>query len=378
MSMILPGSTIGIIGGGQLARMMILEGRKMGYHFVIVDPAQDCASHDIANDQIVASWSSLNAALQLAKVCDVITVDTEHVAWQSIQAIEDQVPAYPSSIVLKNVQDRLSQRDFLQKLDIAQTPYVNVESIDELRNAIDQVGLPCVLKTRTSGYDGKGQAVIKDKDDIHVAWDKIGRVPAIVEGFVDFQDEVSVLVARTRVNSQVRIATYPLAKNIHRKHILHKTVVPAGYPENIEKNCFQFAHKIVDAFDYIGIMAIEMFVTKQGEVLVNEIAPRTHNSGHFTYGGCVTSQFEQQIRAITGQSLGATTLIEPVVMVNLLGDLWKEDINFQTLMQTPGVTLHLYDKHPAKPGRKMGHFLVQGQDIEALSAKADDLYNQLT
>ncbi|MCB1197505.1 MAG: 5-(carboxyamino)imidazole ribonucleotide synthase [Deltaproteobacteria bacterium] len=377
MKMIAPGSCIGIIGGGQLARMMILEGRKMGYRFIVVDPSEQCASAAIVDELIIDKWSSLNAALTLAKKCDVVTVDTEHVPWQSIQAMEEITHVFPSSMVLKNIQDRLAQRQFLQNQSIPQTAFYNVESLDDIHAAMDEMGLPCVLKTKTSGYDGKGQSVIRELEDALFAWEKIGRLPAIIEKFVDFQDEVSVIIARTKVACKVQVSIYPIAKNLHYKHILHKTVVPSGYDGRIEEKCKALAMQVVDAFDYIGVMGIEMFVTKDGEVLVNELAPRTHNSGHFTYGGCMTSQFEQHIRAVTGQALGATTLLSPIVMVNLLGDLWDDGIDFSKLVQTPHTTLHLYGKTPPQKGRKMGHFTVFDAEVEKASAIADDLYNEL-
>lgn len=373
-----PGSTIGIIGGGQLARMMILEGRKMGYRFIVIDPDENCACANITEELICAPWSSLNAAIELSKKCDVVTIDTEHVPWQSLQAMEEHTTVFPPSQTLKSIQDRLTQRLFLDNLGLPQTNFANVESKDDCKAALEKTKTPAVLKTRTWGYDGKGQVVVTTPVELESAWEKLGEVPCILESFINFQDEVSVLLARTQLGEHAQLKTYPLAKNIHANHILHKTLVPSGYPMDIEKKCFAIAKQIVDAFEYVGVMAIEMFVTGDGDVLVNEIAPRTHNSGHFTYGGCQTSQFEQHIRAVTGQPLLETTLYKPAVMVNLLGDLWEsQKPDFSQLTKHPLVTLHWYGKSPVRKGRKMGHFLVQGDDIEALQSLAQELFDSL-
>lgn len=378
MKTLLPGQTIGIIGGGQLARMMILEGKKMGYRFVVVDPAKDCASASVADELIVGKWSSLNAAIALASKADVVTVDTEHVPWQSMQSVEEHTLAFPSSIVLKNIQDRLLQREFLARNNIAQTTYQNVETLDELHQAVSDIGYPCVLKTRTSGYDGKGQVIIKENDDVLYAWEHIGRLPCILEAFVDFQAEISIVLARTKIDQKAHIATYPAITNEHRRHILHRSVMPSQFDEKIIGRATVLAHQVVNAFDYIGVMAIELFVTKTGDVLVNEIAPRTHNSGHVTYGGCKTSQFEQHIRAITFQALGSTRLIQPTVLTNLMGELWEEDIRLEPILQCPQAALHIYDKHPPRHGRKMGHFLVCDEDLEMAVELSDSLFREVT
>jgi 5-(carboxyamino)imidazole ribonucleotide synthase len=373
--MMAPGSIIGIIGGGQLARMMILEGRKFGYRFIVQDPNEDCACANLVDELIVKSWSDLTGAIALSKKCDVVTIDTEHVPWQSMEAMEEHTQVFPTSKTLKTIQDRWRQREFLTQHNLSQTKYANVETAEMLTAAGQHVGYPCVLKTRTSGYDGKGQVLIQREQDLQAAWQRLNEVPCILEAFVHFDAEVSVVIARTPKDTK----TYNLARNIHKHHILHQTIVPSGFPDDIQERCFALAHTIVDGFQYEGVMGIEMFVTRKGEVWVNELAPRTHNSGHFTYGGCITSQFEQHIRAITGQALGSTDLISPVVMTNLLGEQFQAENNhFAALTKDPNVTLHVYGKHPAKPGRKMGHFLVRGSSVENIQQRANQHFQSIS
>jgi len=370
--MILPPATIGIVGGGQLARMMILEGRKMGYRFWIVDPDPNCCAACVSDHHIIGSWSDQEALMTLAKASEVVTVDTEHVPWALIDRVTPFTKTHPNAQTMKCIQDRLVQRQFLEKHGLPQTKYRDVTSVDDINAAHLAWGFPLVLKTRTDGYDGKGQIMIKHEAAIAQAWRSMQDQPCVVEAFVDFQAEVSVLLARSKQDDQINTKTYPLARNEHQDHILHQTFVPSGFPKAIEEMCFEIATQVSHALDDAGMLAVEMFVTRSGDVLINEIAPRPHNSGHFTYGGCVTSQFEQHIRAITGQPLADPSLIKPCGMLNLVGD--KIDTSLiKKVMMLPNATLHLYDKTPPKPGRKMGHVLMCGPLDKDINQVMSDL-----
>lgn len=369
--MILPPATIGIIGGGQLARMMVLEGRKMGYRFAVLDPDKHACAVSVCDQHIHGSWNNLNGIEKLAHMASVVTVDTEHVPWQHLDAITKVTPVYPKPQTLRCIQDRLSQREWILAQGLPQTSYRPAIDVDCIKQAGDQWGYPLVIKTRTDGYDGRGQAVIHHQKDIARVWEHFSASLCIIEAFVPFQAEVSVLFVRGEYDKVETIKCYPVAYNEHQNHILHKTIAPSGFDSLIEGRCVDIAKQVASSFEDLGLMAVEMFITKTNQVLINEIAPRPHNSGHFTYGGCDTSQFEQHIRAITGQALGSCMLTHACsVMLNLVGDQIEAGFISKVLKQ-PDTTLHWYDKTPAKPGRKMGHVLIQGdsrQKVKGLLA----------
>ena len=375
MSQIWPGGTIGIIGGGQLARMMALEARRMGYRIAVLDPDPEGPASQVADFCITGAFDNLEAARALAARSDVITLDTEHVPADLLEQLEAVKPVRPAASVLRIVQDRWKQRRFLEAQGVPQPGNALVSDAKSLNAAAAVVGFPCVLKTRRSGYDGKGQARVGCADELEDAWRALGEAPAVVESFVDFDQEISVLLAR---DLDGNICFYPIAENTHRRHILHTSRVPARIPVELVAQAEKLGARIASALGHVGMMAIELFVTREGGLLVNEIAPRTHNSGHYTFGACATSQFEQHVRAICGLPLGDPSLLRPAVMLNLLGDLWRDGLPvWHAVLSHPTARLHLYGKKRPAAGRKMGHVLIldeDGQDgTEVAEAIAADL-----
>ncbi len=375
MTTLSPGGTIGILGGGQLARMLALEARRMGYRVAVLDPQPRGPAAQVADIEIVADFNDLRAASELAEKSDVITVDTDHIPAHVLENLSGIRPVRPSARVVATIQDRLKQREFLEQLGAPQAPWAAVSDLESLNQAAKVAGFPSVMKTRRSGYDGKGQARIANPLDLLNSWDSLARQPAIIESFVDFQQEISVLLARD-VAGNVRF--HPIAENLHCDHILHTTRVPARIAPELAENARTLGAHIASALGHVGMMAIEFFVTRDGNLLVNEIAPRTHNSGHYTFGACVTSQFEQHLRAICELPLGDTTLMRPVVMLNLLGDLWAGgEPPWNSILERPGVHLHLYGKQHPRPKRKMGHILILDDSADRAAALADTISGQL-
>ncbi len=357
MSVIEPGGTIGIIGGGQLARMMALEARRMGYRIGVLDPDREGPAAQVADFCIEGEFADRTAAEALAARSDVITIDTEHVPAEVLEWLETMKPVRPAASILRIVQDRCVQRRFLESQGAPQPKYALVLDAKSLREAAAIVGFPCVLKTRQSGYDGKGQVKIDRMEDLDDAWGAIDYRPAILEAFIHFGKEISVLLARD-LSGNMRF--YPIAENLHRHHVLHTTQAPAPtLSAALWAEAEALGAGIASALGHVGMMAVELFVTQEGGLLVNEIAPRPHNSGHYTFGACATSQFEQHIRAICGLALGAPSLLRPAVMINLFGDLWRDGLpDWHTVLSHPSARLHLYGKQRPLPGRKMGHILI--------------------
>jgi len=371
-----PGSTIGVIGGGQLGRMLALEARRMGYRVGVVDPTPDCPAAQVADFHIVAPLSDVKAVRELASRSDVVTIETEHIAIESMHAAEAVKPVRPSSKVLANIHDRLAQKTFLQTHGFPQPAFAKVDTREDLEAAARTVGVPAVLKSRRGGYDGKGQSRVMEPGDLEGAWERINRAPCIYEAFVPFRMEVSVILARG-VDGTMQV--YPVAENVHRNGILHTTRAPARVPDAVAARAQEIAKGVAEALGHVGVIAVEMFVTRDDEVLVNEIAPRTHNSSHFTFGACSTSQFEQHARAVLGLPLGDPSLLTPVVMVNILGDAWKNgEPDWMALLAHPELRLHLYGKKDMKPGRKVGHFLLLDADTDRSLARADGLLAALS
>ena len=360
MSAILPGATIGIMGGGQLARMMALEARRMGYRVCVLAPDPEAPAVSLADLWIRGGIDDAAAAERFARSVDVITVDSEHVPASLLAQLGLMLPVRPSPQVLRTVQDRRAQRRFLDTVDAPQPTCVSVNSLDELLREAEIVGFPCVLKSRHAGYDGKGQTVVRHPDELATAWANVGRSAAMLEELIDFDFEISVLLAR---NPRDEVRFYPIAQNVHRHHVLRTTMAPARVDGSLEREAKRIAHRIAIALDHVGMLAVEMFVVGGTRLLVNEIAPRPHNSGHFTFGACVTSQFEQHVRAVLDLPLGDPSLSRPAVMVNLFGDLWTDGVPDWTLvLSKPEARLHLYGKSEPRPGRKMGHVLLLDDD----------------
>jgi 5-(carboxyamino)imidazole ribonucleotide synthase len=356
-----PGGAIGILGGGQLARMLALEARRMGYRVAVLDPDPEAPGAQVADQHVAGALNDRAAAERLARVSDVVTLDTEHVPSSLLAELAQLVPVRPGPRVLEVIQDRLRQRAFLSSLGAPQVRHAEVSDDESLHAAVRLVGTPAVLKSRRSGYDGRGQAKVTTPADLDAAWAAIGRSPAVMEAFVHFEREVSVLLARAP-DGDVRF--FPVAENEHRDHVLRTTRVPARLDATLATAACELAAAIAESLGHVGVLAVEYFVTTDGALLVNEIAPRTHNSGHYTFGACATSQFAQHVRAICGLPLGDPSLLRPAVMLNLLGDLWTPGPpSWAPVLSRPAAQLHMYGKARPRPGRKMGHVLVMGTDV---------------
>jgi 5-(carboxyamino)imidazole ribonucleotide synthase len=376
MTIILPGRTIGILGGGQLGRMLAMEGRRMGYRTGVLDPVENCPAAQVADFHVQADLTDTPRVVDFAGQVDVVTIETELIPWKLLADIETVKAARPSSGVLALIQDRLVQREFLQGHSIPQTLFASVRDKASATHAAQHVTFPAILKKRRSGYDGKGQILIPDGNHLYGAWTELGEVPSVLEAVVPFKMELSVVLARSL---QGNIQVYHLAENEHRQNILHSTRVPARVTDSVRVRAEELAVSLAVALDYCGVMAVELFLMEDDTLLTNEVAPRPHNTGHFTFGACITSQFEQHLRAICGLPLGDTSLMQPVVMMNLLGDLWRNGSpRWDRLLAHPQVRLHLYGKHLAVPGRKMGHYLLLGENPDQAMQQAETLLCGLT
>jgi 5-(carboxyamino)imidazole ribonucleotide synthase len=369
---ILPGSTIGILGDGQLGRMLAIAARQMGYDVHVLGPnGANSPAGQIASHQTVADYTDLAAVKAFAQAVDVVTYEFENVSAASIETILGEgKPARPSANVLYTTQNRLREKRFLQSIGCATAPFAAVTALSEIADAISLTGLPGVLKTAGSGYDGKGQRIVRNVDEVRAAWEELGSVECVLEGFVAFSWEASIVAARGVDGSY---ADFGLVKNDHAHHILDITQAPApSVSAELAQKASGMARSILEQLDVIGVLCVELFVTENGDLLVNELAPRPHNSGHFTIDACVTSQFEQQLRAACGLPLGDPSRLRPgAAMANLLGDLWANGTPDWAGMLTefPDVKLHLYGKAEAKAGRKMGHLTALGETAEEAAEK---------
>ncbi|HEY0480236.1 MAG TPA: 5-(carboxyamino)imidazole ribonucleotide synthase [Kofleriaceae bacterium] len=363
-----PGATIGVLGGGQLGRMMAVAARQMGYRIIVLDPSPRCPTAQVADGVVVGTLDDLEAARHLASQVDVITLDTEHVPADVLDELEAIAPVRPGPAVLRTIQDRLVQKQFLDRIGLPQATWAPV---DHLQTALARVGRPAILKVRRAGYDGKGQVRIDRDGDADALAARLRGEPAVAEEVIGFTREISVILARG-LGGEIQI--YPIAENVHRRHILHTTRAPAPMPAERRKRAEDIAVSVAEALGHVGVMAVEMFELADGRLLVNEIAPRTHNSGHYTYGACATSQFEQHIRAVCGVPLGDPRALTGAVMVNLIGDLWgKGPPAWHEVLARPEARLHLYGKDGPAPGRKMGHVVLLDDDTDRALATAEAL-----
>ncbi|WP_296475260.1 5-(carboxyamino)imidazole ribonucleotide synthase [Roseinatronobacter sp.] len=349
MTDILPaGSVIGILGGGQLGRMLSVAASRLGYRCHIYDPSPEPPAGHVAEHITTAPWDDADALAQFAARVDVITFEFENIPTATLDLLEPLRPIRPGRRALSVSQDRLTEKEFLRGLGLETAPFAPVNSADELALAVADIGTPAILKTRRMGYDGKGQARIDTAADIQPAWDAMQGAPAILEGFVTFSQEISVIAARGLIGE---VAAFDPGENVHEAGILRETRVPARLNGRQRSDAVLLAAKILNALDYVGVLGVELFVTSDG-LIVNEIAPRVHNSGHWTQNGCSTDQFEQHIRAVAGLPLGDGGRHADVVMENLIGD----DLNrVPELLRTRDVAVHLYGKPEMRAGRKMGH-----------------------
>lgn len=356
MTPLAPGAMIGILGGGQLGRMTALAARRMGFQVAVYDPAPDGPAFCVADHAVNAPWDDLDALGAFAEAVDVATFEFENIPRASVQTVAERRPLHPGWHVLEICQNRGLERGFLQKNGFPQPDYALVDSPDTLADALERLGRPAVLKTIAFGYDGKGQRVIRDGEDATAAWREWGGSSGIVETFIDFECELSVVCSRTPDGTT---ATLPVPENIHTNGILDISIAPGRFPDAVANEARSLAIAVMDALDATGMLAIEMFLEKNGGLRVNELAPRPHNSGHFSFDACLTSQFEQHARTVCNLPPGNTRLLSPCVMVNLLGNLWQQGVpNWRHILDNPQAKLHLYGKQNARPGRKMGHFCV--------------------
>jgi 5-(carboxyamino)imidazole ribonucleotide synthase len=342
---------VGIVGGGQLARMLALAGIPLGLRFVFLDPAEDACAAPLG-EHLCGAYDDEALLARMAEQCDVVTYEFENVPEGSIAFLSQRVPVYPDERALAAARDRLNEKSLFQEMDIPTVPFFAVDSLDDLHQTVAQTGLPAVLKTRTLGYDGKGQAMLRNESDIETAWQQLGGVPLLLEGFADFSREVSIIGVRSR-DGETRF--YPLAENTHRNGILQLSRSRPGDP--LQQQAQRYAQRLLERLDYVGVMALELFDTG-GELMANEIAPRVHNSGHWTIEGAVTSQFENHLRAILGLPLGATEALGLAAMINFVGNMPPTE----QVMAYPGLHLHDYNK-AARRSRKLGHatLLSQGE-----------------
>lgn len=367
-SQIFPGATIGMLGGGQLGRMSLLAGRRMGYRFIVLDPAgESCPAAPVADGVIAASFDDESALARLTEQVDVVTVEFENVSADAMAFLEARVPVRPGPEVLATCQNRRREKEFLRRAGFPCAPFEVVDSAEGLQRAVAELGTPCVLKTAAFGYDGKGQIKLRGDEDFAAVWEELDAPRGVLEKWIEFEGEYSVICAR---NADGEEAVFPVSENIHRNHILHTTMAPARLGAASAAAAQDLAMEITRSLDVVGILAVEFFHTTGGW-LVNELAPRPHNSGHATFDAGRTSQFEQHIRAVCNLPLGKPTLFSPIVMVNLLGDLWSNGTpDWRHVWRHPEAKLHLYGKQQAKPGRKMGHFTVSGVDRDRLLSDA--------
>lgn len=355
-----PGGTIGILGGGQLGRMAAIAARRLGYRVHVVAPQADLPAAQVADICHVAAYDDLAATRGMARQVDVVTYEFENLCADAVAAAEAIVPVRPGSRVLRVAQHRRLEKETLRAAGLPVTPFAPVHSADELHEALRQLGTPAVLKTARSGYDGKGQVRIEGLADCAAAWEQLRTDEAVCEAWIPFEREVSVIVARGLHGDT---ATYGPIENTHANHILDTSVIPAGIPANLVEEAITIACRVAETLDLVGAICVEYFVTREGCLLINEIAPRPHNSGHLTIEACPTSQFEQQVRAICGLPLGETRPLRPAAMANLLGDVWTPgEPDWPALLATPGVSLHLYGKDTPRAGRKMGHVTALADD----------------
>ena len=364
---ILPGSTVGVLGSGQLGRLFAIAARRMGYRVHTFSPDDDTPTGQVSDREISAPYEDLDAVRAFARDVDAVTFEFENVPGETARAAAEIAPVRPSGDVLHVVQNRIREKSFLRREGFPVVEFAAVTNAAELEDAAARIGAPSVLKTARSGYDGKGQAKVEMPSAAAPAWESLGRVDAILERFVDFETEISVVVARALDGT---LSDFGAIENEHRRHILDVSRAPAGVGRDVAAEAVRIGRAIAERLDVVGVICVEFFVDRRGSLLVNELAPRPHNSGHLTIDACVTSQFEQQLRAVCGLPLGSSEYLRPAAMANLLGDLWGEgEPDWEAVCAIPDVKLHLYGKNAARPGRKMGHLTALADTADAAREK---------
>ncbi len=360
---ILPGSTLGILGSGQLGRMFAIAARRLGYRVVVLSPDDDTPTGQVADVEIKADYLDLDAVAKFAQQVDVVSFEFENVPAETTNACDRFVPVRPAGSVLYVSQNRLREKSYLRDAGLPVTPFRSVTSVETLHQALAELNYPAVLKTAAWGYDGKGQTIVRSPDDAGRAWSALGEQPAILEALIEFECELSVVAARG-LNGDV--VTYGPMLNTHTNHILDISIAPAPVANGILQEANEIARAVLQKLDVVGVMCVEFFLTKSGQLLINETAPRPHNSGHLTIDAHVTCQFEQQVRAICGLPLGSNVQHRPAAMANLLGDVWEPNPpDWTAACGFTDVKLHLYGKREARRGRKMGHMTALADTAEA-------------
>jgi 5-(carboxyamino)imidazole ribonucleotide synthase len=357
-----PGAVLGVLGSGQLGRMFTIAARQMGYRVHTFSPESDTPTGQVADVEVTASYDDADALRAFARQVAVVTFEFENVPSAATEALESQVPVRPSPMALHVSQHRAREKQFLSRHGISTVPYAVASTEDELADALARVGTPAIVKTAAFGYDGKGQQTAAVTSDVHRLWTALGGGLLVVEKKISLQAELSVIAARSVSGDVVQ---YPIFENRHANHILDLTTAPALVPPAVAAQATEIGRAILTALDYVGVLCIEYFLITDGELMVNELAPRPHNSGHLTIDAAVTSQFEQQVRAVSGLPLGSPELVRPAAMANLLGDLWSAgDPDWAAACRHPDVKLHLYGKLAPKPGRKMGHLTAMARTVQ--------------
>ncbi len=376
MKQITPNSIVGVFGSGQLGRMFALEARKMGYRVHTFSPDSNTPTGQVADCETAAEYEDLDAVRKFAASVDVVTFEFENVPFETVATAAEFVSVFPRGEVLHTAQNRLREKTFLSQNGFPVTVFCPVKTTEDLHNAVREIGIPSILKTAGFGYDGKGQTKIKSIDEIENAFANLNNQEAILEALVDFEKEVSVVAARDESGNFVN---YGVIENAHAQHILDVSFAPAFVSDATRKEAIEITRGILETLDVVGVMTVEFFLTKDEKLLVNELAPRPHNSGHLTIDACVCSQFEQQLRAVCGLPLGSTALLRPAAMANLLGDLWNAGVpNYAAALENPAVKLHLYGKQEARTGRKMGHLTALAETTKEAVRLVEKARKQLT
>jgi 5-(carboxyamino)imidazole ribonucleotide synthase len=371
----LPGATIGVMGGGQLGRMFAIAARRMGYRVHTFSPVEDSPTGQLADREVAARYDDEAAVRDFARGVDVLTFEFENIPVECITWAAEHCCVRPAGRVLHLCQHRLREKIFLDQAGLPLAPFQAIGSAGELAAALSDIGFPAVLKTAAFGYDGKGQRKLAAGDNLVAAWAPFAGQAAVLEKFVSFECELSVLVARG-IDGEMK--TFPVARNLHANHILDVSVVPFGNDE-VERAAGELARAVAAELDLVGLLAVEMFLTRTGKLVINELAPRPHNSGHWSFDAAVTSQFEQQLRAVCGLPLGATDVLRPAAMANLLGDLWTGgEPDWAAAAAFPEVKIHLYGKADPRPGRKMGHLVAFGETPEIAAERVQAARRALT
>ncbi len=362
---------IGILGGGQLGRMLAIAARRMGYRVHVYEPQQSCPAGQICDLEVNAPYNDAAALEKFARGVDVISFEFENIPKSALEFVSSIRPVRPRAEVLHICQNREREKLFLQANGFPCAPFRVVDSSEGFAQALDEIGTPCVLKTADFGYDGKGQMKFSNPVDAAEAWERFGAPRGVLEKWISFEAELSVVCAR---GLDGEVVCFPACENQHRNHILDLTIVPARFKSSVLESASHLAGAIAKALDVVGLITVEFFLTTGGDLLVNELAPRPHNSGHYTFDACITSQFEQQLRAVCGLPLGSPDLLRPVVMWNLLGDLWKNgQPDWSVVLANPRAKLHLYGKSEARPGRKMGHVCVMADSTKEAIAEIETM-----